>query len=160
MRQNQGSSAVDVQLLERIVQAATDKGTRVDVDIQQALQLDFGVGDSQLGAFTSDGGLHGVPRANWAAAIVGRGGGDTRVQGQGRGSHGMHGMQGQGRGMPGRGLGRGGGPPRGQLNNYSEVKIRVGPVPVEWPFPRVKDALFQTAQVDVVYVGKTAAARS
>ena len=69
-------------------------------------------------------------------------------------------MQGQGRGMPGRGLGRGGGPPRpprGQLNTYSEVKVCVGPVPVDWPFPRVKDALFQTAQVDVVYVGKTAA---
>ena len=156
MRQNQGSSAVDVQLLERIVQAATDKGTRVDVDIQQALQLDFGVGDSQLGAFTSDGGLHGVPRANWVAAI-GRGGGDTRVQGQGRGSHGMHGVQGQGRGMPGRGLGRGGGPPRGQLNTYSEVKVRVGPVPVDWSYNRVKDALFQVAQVDVAYAGQTAA---
>lgn len=79
------------------------------------------------------------------------------MQGQGRGSHGIHGMQGQGRGMPGRGLGRGAGPPRGQLNTYSEVKVRVGPVPVEWPFPRVKDALFQIAQEDVAYVGKTAA---
>ena len=81
MRQTQGSSTVDVRLLERIVQAATDKGSHVDADIQQALQLDFGVGDSQLGAFTSDGGLHGVPRADWAAAIIGRGGGDARMQG-------------------------------------------------------------------------------
>ena len=46
---------------------------------------------------------------------------------------------------------------RGQLNTYSEVKVRVGPVPVDWSFHRVKDALFHLSQVDVVFVGKTAA---
>ena len=61
--------------------------------------------------------------------------------------------------MPGRGFGRGpitarGG--RGQPISLSEVKVRVGPVPTDWSFARVKDALFQIGQVDVAYVGKTA----
>ena len=62
--------------------------------------------------------------------------------------------------MPGRGFGRGpitarGG--RGQPISLSEVKVRVGPVPTDWSLARVKDALFQIGQVDVAYVGKTAA---
>ena len=81
-------------------------------------------------------------------------------QGQGRGQYGIQGqgrgIQGQGRGIPGRGVGRGGG--RGPPPSiYSEVKVRVGPVPVDWSFHRVKDALFHLSQVDVVFVGKTAA---
>ena len=35
--------------------------------------------------------------------------------------------------------------------------MRVGPVPTDWSLARVKDALFQIGQVDVAYVGKTAA---
>ena len=63
--------------------------------------------------------------------------------------------------MPGRGFGRGPITARGGRGqpislSLSEVKVRVGPVPTDWSFARVKDALFQIGQVDVAYVGKTA----
>ena len=152
-RLTKDSRMVGVPLMERIVQAAAGKGARVDTEIQQTLFQDFGAGGSQMGAFTSGGGLPGGPRADWAGAVVGRGG-DARMQGQGQG-RGQYGIQGQGRGIPGRGVGRGGG--RGPPPSiYSEVKVRVGPVPVDWSFHRVKDALFHVTQVDVAFVGRTA----
>ena len=160
-RLTKDSPMVSVPRMERIVQAAAGKGARVDTEIQQTLFQDFGASGSQMGAFTSGGGSPGGPRADWAGAVVGRGG-DARMQGQGqgRGQYGIQGqgrgIQGQGRGIPGRGVGRGGG--RGPPPSiYSEVKVRVGPVPVDWSFHRVKDALFHLSQVDVVFVGKTAA---
>ena len=147
------SPMVSVPRMERIVQAAAGKGARVDTEIQQTLFQDFGASGSQMGAFTSGGGSPGGPRADWAGAVVGRGG-DARMQGQGQG-RGQYGIQGQGRGIPGRGVGRGGG--RGPPPSiYSEVKVRVGPVPVDWSFHRVKDALFHVTQVDVAFVGRTA----
>ena len=72
------SPMVDVPRMERIVQAAAGKGARVDTEIQQTLFQDFGAGGSQMGAFTSGGGSPGGPRADWAGAVVGRGG-DARA---------------------------------------------------------------------------------
>ena len=93
-RLNEGATVCSVLLLEQLVQAAATMGSRADADIKQALIRDYGASIDQVGVFYSDDGHAGVPRADWVGAVGGRGGGGTRMHGRG-----MYG-RGPGRGSP------------------------------------------------------------
>ena len=139
---NKGATMSSVPELEELVQAVTDKAARCDADAMAELRRHHGVNARTVHELLSGDGGAVVPRATFANAVIGRGGG-------------MGGMRmSTGRGVPMAGRGAPRGPPHGgQYQRQTEVKVRMGPVPSEWGYNRIKDAIRLITQVQAIHVG-------
>ena len=141
---NGGATMITVAEMEDMVQAVSEMAGRCDADamaeLRRAHYTDAGTVSELL---SGDGGAV-VQRATYASAVHGRGGGmgGTRMTSS--------------RPMPGRGGPRvqpqGGQYQRQAEQRQSEVRLRMGPVPSEWGFGRIKDAVHLITQVEAKYV--------
>ena len=130
--------------MEDLVQVVADMAARCDADAMAELRRVGYTDKRNVPELLSGEGGAVVQRATYANAVHGRGGGmgGTRMTSS--------------RPMPGRGGPRvqpqGGQYQRQAEQRQSEVRLRMGPVPSEWGFGRIKDAVHLITQVEAKYV--------